>query len=82
MSSVLMHNMVIFHEPDRLEFAVDGESLGLVKNDRAKNWFFNISSAPQVMKRGLMINAFQDDTTERVSAPYSAGFNRNQRRNT
>lgn len=52
-------DMIIFHEPDELEFAAGGKSLGTFKEPQAQSWFYQIQSAPATMTVGLMINAIQ-----------------------
>ena len=51
-------DMVIFHEPDGLEFARNGKSLGVVRANEAEPLFDSIRLAPKGHRARLIQNLF------------------------
>jgi len=52
--------MIIYHEPDLLEFAADGVSLGAVRAGNGETLFRAVRQAPQNLKSKLIQDTFDN----------------------
>ncbi|MBL4730983.1 MAG: hypothetical protein JKY82_00010 [Rhizobiaceae bacterium] len=76
-------DMVIFHEPNRLEFLVDGKSIATAQHSGAKAMFEVIKLAPADLREEVIQHVYNLPILNLVEAksislskpaPYSAGF--------